>query len=109
MLNKIVFARVRCRPWPYWGTVLGLMVVSLFITVVGRVELEQPVSTVVAGAWGVVSTYMWLCVCAARYRDTGYTGRWAFVTLIPIIGWVEAVALGFRETDDGDGGATEPE
>ncbi|MCY4416990.1 MAG: DUF805 domain-containing protein [Chloroflexi bacterium] len=100
MLNKIVFADTRCRPGRYWATLLAMTLGTTVVNVAAQASLEPLASVAIAVVWALASTYVWLCVCAARYRDTGFTGWWAFVTLIPLFGWLEAIALGLRETHD---------
>ena len=99
MLQRLFFVDRRCRRIPYWVTIGMLMVANIIVSQVMRI-ISWPDALVVGIGWIVVSSYIWLMVCAARFRDVGEPGGFAFSTLTPLVGWGLAIRLGFAATRD---------
>ena len=98
MLKSAVFAGARCTRAPYWVTIGILLVGKLVVNKAVLPTLEWPVLLVVAIGWVIVSSYIWLVVCAARMRDAGESGWLALMTLIPLFGWIMALVYEFKRT-----------
>ena len=105
MLKSAVFAGARCTRAPYWITMGALLIANVVVNKALLPTLEWPVVLVVAIGWVVVSSYIWLVVCAARMRDAGESGWLALMTLIPLVGWIMALWYGFKGTTTPDDGS----
>ena len=99
IVQRLFFVERRCPRIPYWVTIGMLMVANIIVSQVMR-TISWPDSLVVGIGWIVVSSYIWLTVCAARFRDVGEPGGFSFMTLTPLVGWGAAIMLGFAATRD---------
>ena len=100
ILQRLFFVERRCTRIPYWVTIGMLMIANILVSQVMR-TISWPDALVVGIGWIFVSSYIWLVVCAARFRDVREPGGFSFMTLTPLVGWGIAIMLGFAATRDG--------
>ena len=86
--------RFRVRRPVYWAALVALWVVNGIIALVAP-QLVLQVSVL------VVTTLLWLLVCAGRFRDMGMSCWMALPTMVPIIGFFVALYAGFASPESG--------
>ena len=82
----------RARRKEYWLFVLFVVVVSLVANgidmLLGFAELG-PVYFI----WGLVTLLPSLAVGARRLHDTGRSGWWLLLSLVPVLGWIVLIVF----------------
>ena len=74
----------RARRSEYWFWVLATFIVSIVTTIIDEV-VGVPV---VGGVFALATIVPNLAVGARRLHDTGRSGWWQLLGLIPIVGWI---------------------
>ena len=88
----------RARRAEFWWFNLGLYGVNLVIVLLGAalgtfVPVLETVFTVILWVHGLGLLLPQLAVTARRLHDTGKSGWWMLLVLIPILGWIPLVIL----------------
>lgn len=102
ILRRLAFANARAKRGHYWGVLIALNVVNavvLFALMINAFESGTSPSSPLLLIAPAISLYFWFAVCTARLRDMGRSGWLALLTLIPIIGFVVALWLGFAGSE----------
>lgn len=90
----------RARRSEYWFWVLATFIVSMVAGIIDAIIGTQVLGYVVVLATIVPN----LAVGARRLHDTGRSGWWQLIGIIPIIGWILLIVW---YATDGDPGANE--
>jgi uncharacterized membrane protein YhaH (DUF805 family) len=89
-LRKFAVFSGRARPSEYWWFVLLLVVVAVPLGVVSellaRSGLDGALGLLVL-AW-LVLLIPWWAVSVRRLHDTGHSGWWLLIPLVPVAGWL---------------------
>lgn len=82
----------------YWGTII----ISWFAVGFGIVMTESGGPLVALLGLAVLVACIWclIAVTIKRCRDAGLTPWWTVGTVIPLIGWIVAIALGVVKTSE---------
>ncbi len=94
-LKALVGARGRLPRAGFWGAWFALFVLSLGIVL--GISNSGGSPAIIIG-WYVIVLWVWLVVCACRARDMGKSGWVALATLIPFVGFIFWLWLGFAKT-----------
>jgi len=91
--------RVSRRTWWLWAVAMPLGM-ALYLTVLLRVAGIPPRAT--DTLVNLLLLWPMIAVSVKRWHDRGKSGWWVLVTLIPLAGWLWALAEnGFRRGDRG--------
>ena len=82
----------RARRAEYWMFVLINLIISIVLNVIARVADTQAL-LYVALAYAVATIVPGLAVAVRRLHDTGKSGAWIFIALVPIIGGIWLLVL----------------
>ncbi|MFI5707888.1 DUF805 domain-containing protein [Kribbella sp. NPDC051620] len=95
----------RARRKEYWMFVLFNVIISIVISIVDRIAGL----TYGAANTGVLSTIYSLAVLlpslavgARRLHDTGRSGWWLLINLVPCVGWIVFLVFAIQEGNAGD-------
>ena len=96
----------RARRAEFWWFNLVLYGINIVIVVLGAVLGEflavlETVSTVVLWIHGLALLLPQLAVTARRLHDTGKSGWWMLLILIPILGWIPLLVFLLTPSDAG--------
>ncbi len=84
VLQQYVDFNGRARRKEYWMFVLFNFIIALVLTTIDMTLLDG--TPVFYGIYGVAVFLPTLAVLIRRLHDTGRSGWWMFITLIPLIG-----------------------
>jgi len=90
VLRKYVEFSGRAKRREYWTFVLISLVISLILSFIDRMlglSTEQGVG-LLSGIYSLAVLLPSLAVTVRRLHDTGRSGWWILIGLVPIIGWV---------------------
>ena len=96
----------RARRAEFWWFNLVLYGINIVIVILGAVLGEfwavlETVSTVVLWIHGLALLLPQLAVTARRLHDTGKSGWWMLLMLIPILGWIPLLVFLLTPSDAG--------
>lgn len=87
----------RARRTEYWMFVLVNVIISIVIGLIGRaIGLE-----VLGSLYSLAVLLPGLAVGARRLHDTGRSGWWQLIWLVPVIGWIWLIVLFATEGNSG--------
>ncbi|MDQ6647254.1 MAG: DUF805 domain-containing protein [Pseudomonadota bacterium] len=87
----------RARRTEYWMFFLANLIIAIVISLVGRI-IHLPV---LSSLYSLAVLLPGLAVGARRLHDTGRTGWWLLIGLLPVIGWIWLLVLFAIEGDRG--------
>ena len=85
--NYVNFSGRATRP-EYWYFVVFLIVVSIITVSIDLAVFGNEQFFPINGVFSLATLLPSLAVFIRRLHDTGRTGWWIFLNLIPIIGWI---------------------
>ncbi len=93
LLNKYATFSGRARRSEYWWWYLFVIIVGTIANIIDRAAGLTYGDVTYAGGWiasivGLVFLIPNLAVAVRRLHDTGRTGWWLLIGLIPVIGWI---------------------
>ncbi|MDE2307798.1 MAG: DUF805 domain-containing protein [Xanthomonadaceae bacterium] len=88
----------RARRTEYWMFVLANTLIYIVMFVIGRI-VGLPV---IAGLYSLALLVPGIAVGVRRLHDTGRTGWWLLIALIPLIGTIWIIVLLALDGDQGD-------
>ncbi len=86
----------RARRQEYWMFVLFYLLVYLGLGIIGSL-LDTMVLTALFSLAALVPS---ISICTRRLHDTGRTGWWQLIGLIPLIGWVVMIVFLVQDSQD---------
>lgn len=100
MRRSFDFSGRATRPEFWWFMGLSM----LFSVVVGAVAgiVSPDASDLASALFSLVHLLPTLAVGARRLHDTGRTGWWQLVVLVPLVGFIVLVFFMVRRSDEGD-------
>ena len=72
----------------YWGFVVFVWMISFLLAIVDRGLAPQFPEGLASPAWSLVTLLPTLSVTVRRLHDTGRSGGWWWLWLIPLVGWL---------------------
>ena len=97
-LHKYADFSTRSRRMEYWMFLLINCVISIVIGIVGSMIGLKWISYVYSIFLFVPS----LAVSVRRLHDTGRSGWWLLLALIPVLGWLVLLFFYFQDSQPGD-------
>jgi uncharacterized membrane protein YhaH (DUF805 family) len=106
VLGKYAEFDGRARRKEYWMFTLISFVVSILIGfgvgfVGGMLGLDQTMITILTFAYSVAVLIPSLAVSVRRLHDTGRSGWWLLIVLVPIIGAVVLLVFSIQDSEQG--------
>jgi uncharacterized membrane protein YhaH (DUF805 family) len=92
-----VFRGVATRPEYWWFTLFSFLVavaINLLMTATGEDNIDSPsgpVSTI-SLVWSLGTLIPSLAVTVRRFHDAGFSGKWLWLYLVPVVGLVFAIS-----------------
>ena len=90
VMKNIFNFRDRARRTEFWMFTLVTVVISLVLSIIDIVAgLEfSPDSGILSTIFGLIILIPSISVTVRRLHDTGRSGAWILIGLIPVIGWI---------------------
>lgn len=111
--NKYVTFSGRARRSEYWWWILFIVIAQAVFGVIDRMLFDAQVVQVgdmmveaqpgpIGGLFSLVTFLPGLSVMVRRLHDTGHSGWWFWIILIPIVGWIILLYWMIKAGDAGD-------
>ncbi|PLS16066.1 DUF805 domain-containing protein [Bacillus sp. M6-12] len=97
-LKNYVGFKGRARRKEYWMFILFSAIISLVLTVI---ELILGIPAVLTGLFSLAILLPSLAVTVRRLHDTGRSGWWLLVSLIPLLGSLLILIYTFMDSESG--------
>ena len=110
VLKKYAVFEGRARRAEYWWFVLFNVIISVVLNTIfgarGGVP-EEPLAqatplAIIPAIYALGILLPSLAVAVRRLHDTGRTGWWIFIGLIPLVGWIVLIVFYVQDSDVGD-------
>lgn len=90
VLRKYVEFSGRAKRREYWMFFLVNLVISIILSFIDRaIGLTSDTGVgLLSGVYGLAVLLPSLAVTVRRLHDTGRTGWWVLIVLVPLIGWI---------------------
>lgn len=92
-----VFRGVATRPEYWWWTLFSFLVamaVNLLMTATGEDNIDSPfgLASIIGLVWSLGTLIPSLAVAVRRFHDAGFSGKWLWLYLVPVVGLVFAIS-----------------
>ncbi len=110
VLKKYAVFEGRARRAEYWWFVLFNVIISVVLNTIfgarGGVP-EEPLAqatplAIIPAIYALGILLPSLAVAVRRLHDTGRTGWWIFIGLIPLVGWIVLIVFYVQDSDASD-------
>ena len=98
-LKNYVNFQGRARRKEYWMFVLFNIIISLILTVV---ELSANIDPLLTGLYSLFILLPSLAITVRRLHDTGKSGWWILISLIPIVGSIILLVFTCLDSEGND-------
>jgi uncharacterized membrane protein YhaH (DUF805 family) len=88
----------RARRAEYWTFFLINVAISIALTLVGNVIG----TTMLPNIYGLAVLIPGIAVAIRRMHDTGRSGWWLLIGLIPLLGWIAVIYFLAQDSEPGD-------
>ncbi|WP_430786531.1 DUF805 domain-containing protein [Virgibacillus flavescens] len=89
----------RARRKEYWMFALINFLIATALSILGRlIDIENILSSI----YSLFVLLPGLAVAFRRLHDTGKTGAWVLIALIPIIGWIILIVFMCQDSDQNE-------
>jgi uncharacterized membrane protein YhaH (DUF805 family) len=102
VLKKYVDFSGRARRKEYWMFFLFNIIVSVVVSLVGYVVAGSNGQSALGGIYSLAVLLPSLGVTARRLHDTGRSGWWILIGLVPFIGWLVLLLFLIEDSKFGD-------
>ena len=103
VLKKYAVFTGRARRAEYWYFVLFNLIISLILAIIDNIIWgSQNGMMVLSGLYGLAVLIPSLAVAVRRLHDTGKSGWWILIALIPVIGASWLIILFIYDSNYGD-------
>lgn len=99
VLKNYVGFEGRARRKEYWMFVLINVIISIVLTIVETITDIAPFLTVLYSLFVLLPS---LAVTVRRLHDTGRSGWWVLISLIPLIGSIVLLVFTCQDSEEGD-------
>ena len=82
----------------YWYVVLFNILVSIVISVIGGL-ISAEVTSVLSGIYSLATLVPGFAIVWRRLHDTGRSGGWYFIGLVPLVGWIILLVFLCKDSD----------
>ncbi|MCM2579382.1 DUF805 domain-containing protein [Streptomyces meridianus] len=90
VLKKYAVFSGRARRKEYWMFTLVSVVISIVLTIVDKAVLD---SSILNGLYSLAVLLPTLAVGARRLHDTGRSGWWQLIGVVPLVGWIVLIVF----------------
>jgi uncharacterized membrane protein YhaH (DUF805 family) len=97
VLSKYAVFAGRARRSEYWWYTLFSLIVSIVVSIIDK-AIGNPVLELLVSLALLLPT---LGVSIRRLHDTGRSGWWLFIVLIPIVGWIVLIVFYCQDSQPG--------
>lgn len=103
VLKKYAVFQGRARRKEYWMFVLFNIIVSIILGILDRIlgTASEAGGGLLSGIYGLAVLIPGIAVTVRRLHDTGRSGWWILIVLVPVVGWI--VLLVFMVIDSQPG------
>ncbi len=98
VLKKYAVFSGRANRAEYWYFILANIIVSIAVSIIARI-IKVPA---LASLYSLAILIPGIAVGFRRLHDTGKSGWWTLITLIPVIGWIWFIILLAAAGNTGD-------
>jgi len=102
VLKNYVGFQGRASRQEYWMFVLVHVIISLILSALSFVESLANLSAVLAGIYSLFVLLPSLAVGVRRLHDTGRSGWWVFISLIPLVGSIILLVFLCQDSQEAD-------
>ena len=105
VLKKYTVFSGRARRKEYWMFVLWNFVISIVLSLVVDVidgVIKSQALSVISLLYVLAVLLPGLAVFVRRMHDTGRSGWWFFINLIPLVGWIVTLVFLVQDSKPGD-------
>ena len=105
VLKKYAVFEGRARRAEYWffglfNAIIGIALVFLGAVIAGG-DTDHP-ALFISNLYSLGVLLPSLAVAVRRLHDTGRSGWWIFIGLIPLVGWIVLIVFYVQDSDAGD-------
>ncbi|MCX4725450.1 DUF805 domain-containing protein [Streptomyces sp. NPDC090052] len=86
VLKNYVGFSGRARRQEYWMFTLFSIIISIVLVIISAALLDN--SSWLSGLYSLAVLLPTLAVTVRRLHDTGRSGGWIFIGLVPLVGWI---------------------
>ena len=97
-LKKYAVFKGRARRKEYWMFLLVNTIISFFIGIIGGVAGIQEI---LGSLYTLAVIIPGTAVAIRRLHDTGRSGWWQFLVIVPILGWILLLIWLVKDSDEG--------
>jgi uncharacterized membrane protein YhaH (DUF805 family) len=104
VLRKYTVFSGRAQRAEYWYFVLFNMIVGVALSMIDQATgtFDQETGAgLLGGLYSLAVLLPGIAVAVRRLHDTGHSGWWMFIILIPIIGWIALFIFMVQDSDAG--------
>ena len=105
VLKKYAVFSGRARRKEFWMFTLFSIIISLILSIIDHVvglDYNSGRNGVLQSIYGLAVLLPTIGVAIRRMHDTGRSGWWILINLIPCIGWIWFIVLAAQEGNAGD-------
>ena len=91
-----VFRGVATRPEYWWWALVSFIVavaINILMTVTGEGDIDSPfgLASTISLVWSLGTLIPSLAVTVRRFHDAGFSGKWLWLYVVPVVGLVLAI------------------
>ena len=103
-LKKYAVFSGRARRKEYWYFVLFFYIIFIVLAVIDfATGLAQQMGVgILSGIFALALIIPWFAVQARRLHDTGRSGWWILIVLVPLIGGIVLLVFSVLDSEEGD-------
>lgn len=95
-----VFRGVATRPEYWWFTLFSFLVavaINLLMTATGEdgIDSQFGLASMISLVWSLGTLIPSLAVTVRRFHDAGFSGKWLWLFLVPVVGLLFTTVYGF--------------
>lgn len=100
VLGKYAVFSGRARRSEYWYWTLAMVIAAIVIEIL--TAISRPLGVVIDVIWILGTVLPGLGVFVRRMHDTGRSGWWWFIVLVPFVGWIVLLVFACQDSQPGD-------
>src|SRR5436190_1392454 len=101
VLKKYTVFSGRARRQEYWMFTLFSVIISIVLSTIDS-QLLKASPGILSSIYSLAVLLPSLAVTARRLHDTGRTGWWMLISLVPVVGWIIIIVFLVQDSQSGD-------
>ena len=101
VLQKYTVFSGRARRQEYWMFTLFSVIISFVLSIIDQQVLKSSPG-ILSSLYSLAVLSPSLAVSARRLHDTGRSGWWILISLVPVIGWIVIIYFLVQDSEAGD-------